>query len=260
MSKVVDSFSPRLFKAFALWLRRYFRRNFDGVRLGRGGEPPTLGDEPVVLYTNHPSWWDPIHFMLLASLLFPERRLFGPFDAEALEKYGFFRRLGGFGVDRSPAGTRHFLKTSREILETPGTLLLVTAQGTFKDVRTRPVALRPGVAHLVRRMKRGLVVPLAVEYPFWDERLPEALSFFGAPFHIEEEGDASVEAWNARLAERLGETMERLAERAASRDASAFTSLLAGRSGVGGSYDLWRRLKAILAGRRFDPSHGGPRR
>ncbi len=35
----------------------------------------------------------------------------------------------------------------------------------------------------------------------------------------------------------------------------AGATLLAGRSGVGGVYDQWRRLKSWARGRRFDPSH-----
>ena len=45
---------------------------------------------------------------------------------------------------------------------------------------TRPVRLRPGLAHLARRVPGATIVPLALEYPFWDERTPEALCRFGS--------------------------------------------------------------------------------
>jgi hypothetical protein len=40
-----------------------------------------------------------------------------------------------------------------------------------------------------------------------------------------------------------------------SRDPTNFVELVKGKTGVGGVYDLWRRLKAGLHGEKFDPSH-----
>ena len=57
----------------------------------------------------------------------------------------------------------------------PNAVLWVTAEGEFRDPRRRPLRLRSGVAHLLRRLGAGRVIPLAVEYPFWQERTPETL-------------------------------------------------------------------------------------
>ena len=40
---------------------------------------------------------------------------------------------------------------------------------------------------------------------------------------------------------------------AVSRDPAKFTAVVSGRTGVGGVYDLWRRVKAWVRGERFDP-------
>jgi hypothetical protein len=63
----------------------------------------------------------------------------------------------------------------------------------------------------------------------------------------------------ARLEGALTETLDRLARDVQTRDPARFRSLLEGRPGIGGIYDAWRRLKATLRGRAFDPSHGGAR-
>jgi hypothetical protein len=49
--------------------------------------------------------------------------------------------------------------------------------------------------------------------------------------------------------------MERLAEDAIARDPSRFVTLHQGREGMGGIYELWRRLRAALRGERFDARH-----
>ena len=66
-------------------------------------------------------------------------------------------------------------------LERPDAALGITPEGRFSDPRERPVRLEPGLAHLARRLDRGVFLPLALEYPFWQERTPEALACFGAP-------------------------------------------------------------------------------
>ena len=59
------------------------------------------------------------------------------------------------------------------------------------------------------------------------------------------------------MAQSLEATQDRLAIAAQSRDPHAFTTVLAGRAGVGGVYDLIRRWGAWRRGEAFDASHGG---
>ena len=260
----VPEHSDFWYRMFVIYLRGYFRRSFHAVRTSGDGSPPR-DDKPLIVYSNHPSWWDPIHFALLASARLPERRLYGPMDAEALEKYAFFKKLGVFGVERSAGGPatarqrraiRSFLRTSQAILARQGASLWLTAEGEFTDPRKRPVRIQPGVAHLVKRSKIGWVVPLAIEYPFWNERLPEALSRFGDPIEIESEPAHSTREWTRLLEQRLEDTMDALASNAGSRDPRRFETVLAGRVGIGGVYDPWRRLKAWFRGESFSPAHG----
>ncbi len=58
-------------------------------------------------------------------------------------------------------------------------MLWITAEGAFTDHRARPVALRPGLAHLARQVPGAVILPLALDYTFWNESRPEALLRFG---------------------------------------------------------------------------------
>ena len=246
--------SPRIVHLFGRYMCRYAARRFHGVRLARGTLPSLPPDRPVIVYSNHPSWWDPAMFIVLAMLRFPDRDGYGPMDASALRQYGFMRRIGIFGIETdSPRGAAAFLKISGGLLQDPRTMLWITAEGGFTDARSRPVRLRPGLAHLVRRVPDAVIVPLALEYPFWDERTPEALCRFGA---VMESGGGTVEDWNGRLEAALTDAMDRLAADASSREASRFEPLVSGAVGIGGVYDLWRRAKALVRGERFNPQHG----
>lgn len=242
-------YSRRLHRLFALYLRRYARRHFHGVRLARDGMPPAVGHEPLVVFSNHPGWWDPLLYMLLADRFYPDRLAYGPMEAAELKRFRFFRRLGVFGVESgSLAGARSFLETSLAALRQRRSTLWITAEGRFTDPRRRPVELASGLAHLARKLERGTIVPLAIEYPFWDQRLPEALLRFGRPIALESEPARDSAWWLRRLEDDLETTLDRLAHQSARRDPRSFVSLLGGDTGTGGIYGLWKALRDLLTG------------
>jgi hypothetical protein len=256
-------FSQPLFGWFMWYVRKYLRRNFHALRLleGMDGGPdrPAIAGEPVVFYSNHPGWWDPLTFLFAGHLLHPDRMVYGPIDAGALGKYRFLERIGLFGIEPGTwRGSARFLRMARAAARRTDVILWITAQGEFTDPRVRPLVMRPGIGHAVAAMDRGLVVPFAVEYPFWSERCPEALAAFGPAVRVADAPGRSADEWTAVLARGLEATQDRLAAAAMARDPAAFTTLLTGRVGVGGVYDAVRRLGARLRGeRRFDVSHGG---
>jgi 1-acyl-sn-glycerol-3-phosphate acyltransferase len=253
--------SGPMFWLFGWYLRYFFWRRFRAVRVSRSGlaapaAAPGAAGRPLIVYSNHPSWWDPALYILLQTKLFPGRRGFGPMDAEALGKYRMLARMGVFGIELdSPRGAARFLRTSLDLLSDSRNVLWITAEGAFTDPRTRPVRLRPGVAHLARHIPGAVLLPLAIEYTFWNESRAEALVRFGAP--IETGRDRTVADWQAVLEDALTASMDTLARESAARNPRLFTPLLRGASGIGGFYDAQRRVRALLAGQRFDPSHGG---
>ena len=127
-----------------------------------------------------------------------------PIDASGLAQYRFLERLGFFGVEvGTTRGSLAFLRQSLAILADPVSVLWITSQGTFVDSRERPVRLKEGIGHLASRLERGTIVPLAVEYPFWNDRCPEALARFGSPIGIATSGPLSAREWTARIEQSL---------------------------------------------------------
>jgi hypothetical protein len=106
-------------------------------------------------------------------------------------------------------------------------------------------------------MERGCVLPVALEYTFWAERTPEALVRIGPPLPAADHPKRSGKAWTQMIEAALTDTLDGLNREAMTRDPGLFSSLVDGKAGVGGVYDVWRRAKAWAGGRRFDPSHGG---
>ena len=247
--------APILTRAFGLYNRRFLRRNFHAVRISKSGLPPVTS-RPLLIYLNHASWWDPLVCLFLARTLFADRTSHAPMDAEMLERYRIFKRLGFFPVRRSgAAGTRHFLRTAREILSLPRNVLWLTPQGRFADVRERPLGLQNGIGALAARERGVTFVPLAIEYSFWTEPRPEILLLFGEPVTPNEQEPGTIEDLTARFEEALEETQDELAARSCRRDPREWLTLTKGAAGSGSIYDAVRWVKARLRGQQFVRGH-----
>ena len=243
--------SPLLLSMFGRYSEGYLARSFHAVRLSKSQrpDPVAIRDKPLIVYFNHPSWWDPLVCMQIATRLFPERRHFGPIDAASLQKYRFLGKLGFFSIEPGTArGARRFLEVSQEILAQPDAALWIAAEGRFTDPRDRPVRLRSGIGHLASRVRNAVLLPLALEYPFWEEKSPEALARFGEEITS---GDVDLAAadWTPILEGCLESVLDALSTEARCRDLARFEALLDGSAGVGGS-SFWQRLKGRFHGGR----------
>ena len=250
--------SQHVLRAFRLYGRYYLCRHFHALRILHECPAAPLDGWPVLVCLNHPSWWDPMVALALTQAEpFARRRHHAPIFDAALAKYRFFEKIGFFGIDpASLNGARRFLDVGSSVLSSPEGVLWVTAQGTFADARRRPLSLADGIGHLIRRVRRVAVLPLALEYPFWDERLPEALVNWGAPIYVNAGDARPARAWTEEVTAALTVACDELALAAIARRPESFRILLRGTVGIGGVYDIWRSAVAKIRGSPFRPQRG----
>ncbi len=249
--RAVPTISAARLRFFRGIVRAYFRRHFRSVMTQERARFAAM-QGPLIVYANHSSWWDPMVCVLLAEQCMPQRKHYAPMDAAALERYRLLRRLGMFAVEMQTArGAAQFLRTSEAILASGG-VVWITPQGRFADPR-ETLAFKPGLGALATRVPQLTLLPLAIEYTFWDERLPETLLRFGEPVRIAE-GTSSEQA-TATLQTALAATMAELRQAAMTRDAAAFEVLVEGGRGTGGFYALGRRVRALLTRRAVALDH-----
>jgi 1-acyl-sn-glycerol-3-phosphate acyltransferase len=247
----VPKISAAMLRLFRRIVRGYFRRHFRAVLL-QGRSHLCTTQAPLVIYANHSSWWDPMVCILLGELLMPARHHYAPMDASALAKYPILRRLGIFPVEmQSLRGAAQFLRTSEAVLAAGG-VLWITPQGRFADPR-EPLAFKAGLGALATRVAGLQLQPLAIEYTFWDERLPETLLRFGQTVLVHK-GSTSEQATKL-LEDTLARTMTELKSSVIARDSKAFEVLLQGGRGTGGFYALLRRLRSVFTRKPIELDH-----
>jgi 1-acyl-sn-glycerol-3-phosphate acyltransferase len=223
---------PRVWRPLTGWFtsysKWYLRRHFNSLGISRSSPLPTADRMPIVLYANHAGWWDPLVGLILKSVFFPNYTLFAPVDAVALQRYKILTKVGFFGVERqSRRGVIAYFKTAEEILRHSEHLLAVTPHGRFTDARDRPVQFQRGLGLLATRLERALFLPVAIEYAFWDQRLPEIFCRFGEPTEICAEDSIGLTAWHwtAAFELRLEVTQDALAKEVCGRDPGKFENL-----------------------------------
>jgi hypothetical protein len=217
-------------------------------RPGQGG----VAQRPLVVYLNRASSWDPLVCLQLAAQLMPQRRHFAPIESEEMRRFPLFGRLGFHPVDtRNAWGVRRLLAMAAAAFRHPDAVLWV-APPRAADPRQRPPRLAAGLGHLANRLQHGVLVPLAIEYPFWDDRRPEALLRFGEELAVEDAGMPARD-WNEVLSAHLEEAQDALAAAAVERDPTRFEPL-GGASGAGRVQEAWRRLRRVAARRRWRES------
>jgi len=253
----IEKPSRRLLAVFELYLRWFLRRHFHGLRLSHGERFPQSVTGPMIVYLNHPSWWDPLTCIMVSRRFLPKADHYAPMDEAALERYGFFAKLGLFPVEMNTTrGALQFLRYSQQILSTPNSVLWLTPEGHFTDPRQRPPVFKEGLATLITRIPSATLIPLAIEYTFWDERLPEVLVNCGIPIHASDSDKYTPVQSSATLANALAATQNELAQLAIARSSTHFESLLTGGAGVGAFYDLWQRTRSASRGKAYEPEHG----
>jgi 1-acyl-sn-glycerol-3-phosphate acyltransferase len=252
--------SRPLLALFRIYVRWYVRQHFNAMRVAhseRWQVAPAV-DSPLIVCVNHASWWDPLTGLLLSEFLLSGTHLYVPMDEAALEHFGLFKRLGAFPVQMGTTrGAAQFLRSSMQVLRRKRAVLWITPQGAFTDVRARPVTLQSGLAVLAKRVPGVTIIPMAFEYTFWNERLPEILINVGEPLVLAKDGTVPDQA---ALQATMTRTLEELATLGIARNAAAFQTVLEGRSGVGGVYGAWQRLRDALRGPGHKPDHWSIRR
>ncbi|MBA3882896.1 MAG: 1-acyl-sn-glycerol-3-phosphate acyltransferase [Chthoniobacterales bacterium] len=248
--------SAGLLRIFGRYSEHYVARHFHSVRLLANGAPKTCFDVPLVLYLNHSSWWDPIVCLLLARRFFPRRKSYGPIDAAALQRYAFLERLGFFGVEHGTGrGARNFRKRAEAILRQNDSALWLTPQGMFIDNRPRPLYFQSGLGRLAHGATSAAFQPLAIEYTFWEERLPEVLISFGEAVIFEQPRSLNVPDATDLFEAALASVQDQLSAASQRRQREEWRVLVEGGAGTTRVYDWWRRAHATLRRQKFHSAH-----
>jgi hypothetical protein len=223
-------------RLFEWYTRRLMRGAFDAVRV-RGGAN-LRGDGPLLLYGNHPGWWDPLFAFFITRRYKLDGYLMG--EEKQVRAYPFFRLIGGFSVNRAdPRDAARSVRYAGDLLK-DGAAVWIFPQGEIVAPDVRPVTFLPGTAHILRRVPECRAVPFAWRYDFVGQARPEAFMAYGAA-EVIRGGEINVEELTAKLQKRLTGECDGLREAVLTRRFDDFEVILKGKRSVNVVWDEWKR-------------------
>ena len=159
----------RLHRPFTWWFARdasaRLRGKFGAMRVrGLARIEAALERGPVLVVSNHTSWWDAL-VVLDVGVRALGARTFAMMDASNLRRLPFFALVGAFSVDRaSPRDGARAVRYAAKLLEQPRTLVWIFAQGREAPVTARPLGFHGGSAAIARIAERATVFPIGLRY------------------------------------------------------------------------------------------------
>lgn len=171
-----------------------------------------LYEGPLVVYCNHPSFWDPLICGHVLSRLFPGHSIYAPIDEQSLQRFWYFRGLGFFPLKLdSLSGLRTFLRVGEAVLkEVKNPCLVVTPEGRFTDPTERPIRLKRGLPKLLSgAFERDItILPLALDYRMGREARPHAWVAVGESWTLKAGTSANQRILHQTLEQRLERVMD----------------------------------------------------
>lgn len=132
------------FKLYTLWK---IRRNFHGVHI-KGGY--TEKDLPLLLVSNHISWWDGFWAMYVNLKLF-RRKFYFMMLEEQLRKHMFFNKAGGYSVRKGSRSLIDTLIYTASLLEDKSNLVLLFPQGEFSSLYEAEIRFEKGIEYILKK-------------------------------------------------------------------------------------------------------------
>src|SRR5688500_11353963 len=177
--------SPRYPRLMAEYVRRRARSRLAEIRMAGAAalEPwnrESAPQSPLLLIANHSSWWDamlPIHL----SFNRYDFDAYGMMEERQLKRFGFFRKVGMFSVERGDG--RAALETidyAAGLLRGRGRALWLFPQGEIVPNDRRPIAFGSGAARLLTATGSASVAPVAFRYEVIDQERPTVFIRVGA--------------------------------------------------------------------------------
>ncbi len=161
---------------FFRWYSRWIvRRSFDRVEYNGNFHEKGL---PVLLISNHTTWWDGFWAMVMNLEIFRRKFHFMMME-EHLRRHWYFNYSGGFSVKKGARSAIESIAYSAELLSNPRNLVLMFPQGELTSVHQRQPHFQKGVERILSQLKNDVqVIFVANITDYLSHRKPSLYIYF----------------------------------------------------------------------------------
>lgn len=136
-------------KFFEFYTFRLIRKNFHSVQIL--GEY-NLTNLPILLLSNHISWWDGFWSKYLNTKIFKHKFHFLMLEHQ-LKKYWYFQYTGGFSIKQNSKSVFESLDYTIELLKDKTNLVLFFPQGQIESQYNDHIVFRSGLKRILSNIQ-----------------------------------------------------------------------------------------------------------
>ena len=133
------------FKFYAGWI---IQRHFGRVELKNEFDDLGL---PVLLLSNHVSWWDGF-FAMLFNVNVLRRKFHFMMLKDQLEKFSFFNQTGGYSIQKKSREIVESINYTAELLHDCGNMVLLFPQGKIESIYKISFQFESGIGRILEKV------------------------------------------------------------------------------------------------------------
>jgi 1-acyl-sn-glycerol-3-phosphate acyltransferase len=147
-----------IYPFFKWFIRFKINRNFNPVKITNEIIEKNL---PVLLITNHNSWWDGLWVEYVNQQIFKRKYHFMMLE-DQLRKFWFFNYTGGFSVRKNSKSIIETLDYTRQLLTNKNNLVLMYPQGEIQSMHEPVFKFERGLEHILKKIENPVQVVFMV--------------------------------------------------------------------------------------------------
>ena len=187
---------------FAPWMRHHLRISMIG------SAPAPLGSGPVILVSNHVSWWDGFLLHEIQKRIRPHSPLYTIALERELSAHPVLRLIGGVGM--TPSSPSSILRAMRglqeRIAEDPDSMIGFFPQGCIAPSFRRPLGFTRGIELFARKIGNLTIIPVALHIEPLTGMAPTAFVHIGEP-RLAPNGEVDAESLQSDVTGLLDATL-----------------------------------------------------
>jgi len=180
-----------LFKVYPKWK---ILKHFHQVNISANIEEKNL---PVLLLSNHVSWWDGIWIMYLNLKLLKRKFHFMMLD-EQMKKNKYCNYVGGYSVKKNSKSIIESLNYTLELLTINRNLVFLFPQGKIQSIYVPSVQFEKGIDHILKKTNEKIQVLFLVNLVDYFSNTKPTLYMY-----LQEYENTSFEPGKAQIAYNL---------------------------------------------------------
>jgi len=139
-----------IYPFFQFYAVKIIKRNFANIQIIGNFNEKNL---PILLISNHISWWDGFWAMYL-NLKILKRKFHFMMLEEQLQKFWFFNFTGGFSVNKNSKSIIETLNYTSQLLENNENMVLIFPQGKIQSINNQEIKFEKGIDRILKKTNK----------------------------------------------------------------------------------------------------------